>query len=77
MSRNRRPWFSLGYLLAVAVNVLLIVLLVLWLTVTVSPVAHDTPATLHRHQRAGPPLKRYPLRSSLPGKAGAGIHQEV
>ena len=31
MSRNRSPWFSLGYLLAVAVIVLLIVLLVLWL----------------------------------------------
>ena len=31
MSRNRSPWFSVGYLLAVAVIVLLIVLLVLWL----------------------------------------------
>ena len=31
MSRNRSPWFSLGYLLAVAIIVLLIVLLVLWL----------------------------------------------
>lgn len=31
MSRNRSPWFSLGYLLAVAMIVLLIVLLVLWL----------------------------------------------
>ena len=31
VSRNRSPWFSLGYLLAVAVIVLLIVLFVLWL----------------------------------------------
>jgi hypothetical protein len=31
VSRNRSPWFSLGYLLAVAIIVLLIVLLVLWL----------------------------------------------
>jgi len=31
MNRNRSPWFSLGYLLMVAVIVLLIVLLVLWL----------------------------------------------
>jgi hypothetical protein len=31
VSRNRSPWFSLGYLLAIAVIVLLIVLLVLWL----------------------------------------------
>jgi hypothetical protein len=30
MSRNRSPWFSAGYLLAVAVIVLLIVLLILW-----------------------------------------------
>jgi hypothetical protein len=30
VSRNRSPWFSLGYLLAVAVIVLLIVLLILW-----------------------------------------------
>ena len=31
MSRNRSPWFSFGYLLMVAVIVLVIVLLVLWL----------------------------------------------
>ena len=31
MSRNRSPWFSFGYLLAVAIIVLLIVLFVLWL----------------------------------------------
>jgi hypothetical protein len=31
VSRNRSPWFSLGYLLAVAVIVLVIVLFVLWL----------------------------------------------
>ena len=31
MSRNRSPWFSLGYLLAVAIIVLLIILLLLWL----------------------------------------------
>ena len=31
VSRNRSPWFSLGYLLAVALIVLLIILLVLWL----------------------------------------------
>jgi hypothetical protein len=30
VSRNRSPWFSFGYLLAVAVIVLLIVLLILW-----------------------------------------------
>ena len=30
MARNRSPWFSLGYLLAIAVIVLMIVLLVLW-----------------------------------------------
>jgi hypothetical protein len=30
VSRNRSPWFSLGYLLAVAVIVLLIVLLIVW-----------------------------------------------
>jgi hypothetical protein len=29
MARNRSPWFSLGYLLAIAVIVLLIVLFVL------------------------------------------------
>jgi hypothetical protein len=31
VSRNRSPWFSFGYLLAIAVIVLVIVLLVLWL----------------------------------------------
>jgi hypothetical protein len=31
MSRNRSQWFSFGYLLAIAIIVLLIVLLVLWL----------------------------------------------
>jgi hypothetical protein len=31
VNRNRSPWFWLGYLLAIAVIVLLIVLLVLWL----------------------------------------------
>ena len=31
MARNRSPWFSLGYLLAIAVIVLLLVLFVLWL----------------------------------------------
>ena len=31
MSRNRSPWFSLGYLLAIALIVLVIVLYVLWL----------------------------------------------
>lgn len=31
MSRNRSPWFSLGYLLAIAVIVVVIVLFVLWL----------------------------------------------
>jgi hypothetical protein len=31
VSRNRSPWFSLGYLLAVAIIVLLIILLLLWL----------------------------------------------
>ena len=31
MSRNRSPWFSLGYLLAIAVIVVVIVLVVLWL----------------------------------------------
>jgi hypothetical protein len=30
VSRNRSSWFSLGYLLAVAIVVLLIVLLILW-----------------------------------------------
>ncbi len=30
VSRNRSPWFSLGYLLAVAIIVLVIVLLILW-----------------------------------------------
>jgi hypothetical protein len=29
MSRNRSPWFSLGYLLAVAILVLILILLVL------------------------------------------------
>jgi predicted nucleic acid-binding Zn ribbon protein len=29
--RNRSPWFSLGYLLMVALIVLVVVLLVLWL----------------------------------------------
>ncbi len=31
MARNLSPWFSLGYLLAIAVIVLLLVLFVLWL----------------------------------------------
>lgn len=31
MARNRSPWFSFGYLLMVAVIVLLIVLLILWI----------------------------------------------
>jgi hypothetical protein len=31
MTRNRSPWFSFGYLLGVALIVLVIVLLVLWL----------------------------------------------
>jgi hypothetical protein len=31
VSRNRSPWFSLGYLLAIAVIVVVIVLVVLWL----------------------------------------------
>jgi hypothetical protein len=31
VSRNRSPWFSFGYLLAIALIVLVIVLLVLWL----------------------------------------------
>ena len=31
MSRNRSPWFSFGYLLGVAIIVLVIALLVLWL----------------------------------------------
>jgi hypothetical protein len=31
MARRRSPWFSLGYLLAIAVIVLLIILFVLWL----------------------------------------------
>jgi hypothetical protein len=31
MARNRSPWFSFGYLLAIAVIVVLIVLFVLWL----------------------------------------------
>ena len=30
MSRNRSPWFSLGYLLAIAVIVVVIVLLIVW-----------------------------------------------
>ena len=30
MSRNRNPWFSLGYLLAIAAIVVVIVLLILW-----------------------------------------------
>lgn len=30
MARNRGPWFSLGYLLAVAAIVLVLVLLILW-----------------------------------------------
>ena len=30
MSRNRSPWFSLGYLLAVAVIIVVIVLLIVW-----------------------------------------------
>jgi hypothetical protein len=30
VSRNRSPWFSLGYLLAVAVIVVVIVLLIVW-----------------------------------------------
>jgi hypothetical protein len=30
MSRNRSPWFSLGYLLAIAVIVVVIVLPILW-----------------------------------------------
>jgi hypothetical protein len=31
VSRNRSPWFSLGYLLTIAVIVVVIVLFVLWL----------------------------------------------
>jgi hypothetical protein len=31
VSHNRSPWFSLGYLLAISVIVLVIVLFVLWL----------------------------------------------
>jgi hypothetical protein len=31
VSRNRSPWFSFGYLLTIAVIVLVIVLFVLWL----------------------------------------------
>jgi hypothetical protein len=31
VSRNRSPWFSLGYLLAIAVIVVVIVFFVLWL----------------------------------------------
>jgi hypothetical protein len=31
MNRNRNPWFSFGYLLGVAIIVLVVVLLVLWL----------------------------------------------
>jgi hypothetical protein len=31
ISRNPSPWFSLGYLLAIAVIVFLIVLLILWI----------------------------------------------
>ena len=31
MARNRSPWFSLAYLLTIAVIVLLLVLFVLWL----------------------------------------------
>lgn len=30
MSRNRSPWFSLGYLLAIAVVVVFVVLLIVW-----------------------------------------------
>jgi hypothetical protein len=30
MSRNRSPWFSLGYLLAIAAIVVVIVLPILW-----------------------------------------------
>jgi hypothetical protein len=30
VSHNRSPWFSLGYLLAVAIIVVVIVLLMLW-----------------------------------------------
>jgi hypothetical protein len=30
VSRNRSPWFSLGYLMAVAVIIVVIVLLILW-----------------------------------------------
>ena len=30
VSRNRSPWYSLGYLLAVAVIVVVIVLLIMW-----------------------------------------------
>jgi hypothetical protein len=30
MSRNRSPWFSLGYLLMIAAIVVVIVLLILW-----------------------------------------------
>jgi hypothetical protein len=30
MSRNRSPWFSLGYLLAIAVIIVVIVLLIVW-----------------------------------------------
>jgi len=30
VSHNRSPWFSLGYLMAVAIIVVVIVLLILW-----------------------------------------------
>jgi hypothetical protein len=30
VSRNRSPWFSLGYLLAIAVIVVVVVLLIVW-----------------------------------------------
>jgi hypothetical protein len=30
MARNRSPWFSFGYLLAIAAIVLVIVLIILW-----------------------------------------------
>ena len=30
MSRNRSPWFSLGYLLTIAVIIVEIVLLIVW-----------------------------------------------
>jgi hypothetical protein len=32
VSRNRSPWFSLGYLLAIGVIVVVIALLILWVT---------------------------------------------